>query len=116
MVEESKTSGTMLQDFNSTFLTLISKEHEANKEYKYKPISLCNVIYKIFSKVVSNHLNPIMNLVISPEKGRFAEGGQILDDIILSHESIHSLKRNKFLMALSISMSLFILDGIKVQT
>jgi len=106
VVEESITSGTILQDFNSTFLTLIPKEKQENEENKYSPISLGNVMYKIISKVVSNHLNPIMNSIISPQQGGFIEGRKIINDIILAHESIHYLKMKKNLgMLIKLDMS-----------
>jgi hypothetical protein len=59
---------------------------------KFHPISLCNVIYKIITKVIANRLKPILHSIISPEQGGFVEGRQILDGIIVAHETIHSLK------------------------
>ena len=62
---------------------------------KFHPISLCNVILKITTKVMANRLNPLLPGLISPEEMRFVEGRQILDGIILTHEMIHSLKQTK---------------------
>ena len=56
---------------------------------------MCNVIYKIISKVIANHLKPILPIIISLEQVGFVEGRQILDGIILVHETIHSLKATK---------------------
>ena len=53
---------------------------------------MCKVIYKIISKTIANRLHPLLPLIISPEKAGFVEGRQILDDIILIHETIHSVK------------------------
>jgi len=53
----------------------------------------------------ANWLNPIMNKIVSPEQGGFVEGLYILDDIILTHESIHSLKmRNNSGMLINLNM------------
>lgn len=37
----------------------------------------------------------LLPLLISPEKSGYVEGHQIRDGIILTHETIHSLKKNK---------------------
>jgi hypothetical protein len=81
-----------LQAFNATFLALIPKEKEVNFEDNFRPISLCNEIYKIITKILANILNPILQEIISPKQGGFVEGRQILSGILVSHEAIHSLK------------------------
>eukprot|EP00253_Pinus_taeda_P011126 PITA_11126 len=85
----------LLPSLNSTFIALIPKEQESNTLEKFRPIALCNVIYKVISKVIANRLKPLLPLLISPEKSGYVKGRQILDGIILSHEIIHSLKHSK---------------------
>ena len=53
VVEDSRRSGTILKSINSTFLALIPKVEEAKTPDKFIPIALCNVIYKIISKVIA---------------------------------------------------------------
>ena len=74
---------------------LIPKEHGIDLPIKFRPISLCNVVLKIITKVMANRLKPLMSGLISPEKSGFVEGRQILDGIILTQEMIHSLKKTK---------------------
>ena len=70
------------------------------------PIALCNVIYKIISKVIANRLWPLLPFLISPEQAEFVVGRQILDGIILVHETIHSVKIGKILgMLLKLDLS-----------
>ena len=95
LVEDSRKFESVLRALNSTFLTLIPKESGTEDPGKLRCISLCNVIYKIISKVIANCLKPLLHIIISPEQVGFVEGRKILDGIILVHETIHSLKATK---------------------
>jgi hypothetical protein len=106
IVEESHNRQWVLPALNATFLTLIPKEENVVIPSKYRPIALCNVIYKIITKVIANRLKPLLPFLISPEKTGYVEGRKILDGIILSHEVIHSLKSTKTLgMLLKLDLS-----------
>jgi hypothetical protein len=74
---------------------LIPNIKGANSADKFRPISLCNVIYKIVSKLIASRLKPILPIIISQEQGGFVEGRKILDGIVVAHETIHSLKVSK---------------------
>jgi hypothetical protein len=70
------------------------------------PISLCNVIYKIISKVIPSDSSPFLPSLVSPEQCGYVEGHQILDSILLAHEVAHSLKTTKTLgMLIKLDMS-----------
>jgi len=64
-------------------------------ENKFLPISLCNVIYKIISKLIATRIKPVLSLIISQERGGFMERRKILDGIIVSHKDMHSLNVSK---------------------
>ena len=83
----------VLKAFNATFLTLIPKEERVGKPCKIRPVALCNVIYKIISKVMVNHLKPLLPNLISPEQSGFVEVD--LGGVILVHKVIHSLKSTR---------------------
>jgi hypothetical protein len=50
------------------------------------------VIYKIISKVISLRLKPILPFIISKDQSGYVGGTKIMDNVILVHEIIHSLK------------------------
>lgn len=95
VVEKSRVSRWMLPSLNATFITLIPKEENNQTLDKFRPIVLCNVLYKIISKVIVTHLKSLLPLLISPEQSGYVEGRQITNGIILTHEIIHSLNQTK---------------------
>jgi hypothetical protein len=94
-VEESRASGLVLPALNATFLTLIPKEERVTNPKQFRPIALCNVIYKVITKVIATRLKPILPFLISKEQSGYVEGRQIMDSVILAHEIIHSLKTSR---------------------
>jgi hypothetical protein len=91
ILEDSRATGQILQALNATFITLIPKEGHAHHPKQFRPIALCNVIYKLLTKVIARRLKFILPTIISPEQSSYVEGRQILDNVILAHEVIHSL-------------------------
>jgi hypothetical protein len=75
---------------NSSFLALLPKEHGASSLNRFRPISLCNISYKILSKIIANRLNPLLSSLILPNQGGFVAGRQIWDNFILVQEAIHA--------------------------
>lgn len=57
-----------------------------------RPISLCNFLYKIISKIITARLKPLMNSIIGHEHSAFTKGRLIFDNILLNHEIMHSFK------------------------
>ena len=91
---------------NSTFLALIPKEHNPTSIKKFRPISLCNASYKIFSKVLSLRLKKIIPSLISPNQGGFLSGRHINDNILLVQEAIHSsTRRGESRMAIKLDLA-----------
>eukprot|EP00253_Pinus_taeda_P012274 PITA_12274 len=59
---------------NSAFLTLIPKEKGANSFNRLCPISLCNIGYKVITKVIANKLKKILPKIIPENQGGFIHG------------------------------------------
>ena len=54
-------NGWLLKDFNKTFISLIPKNKGAHNFNHFRPISLCNVSYKVISKIIVNRLRPLLD-------------------------------------------------------
>ena len=57
--------GCSLERFNKTLVVLIPKVRSQERMAEFRPISLCNVIYKIVAKALANHLQHVLDEVIS---------------------------------------------------
>lgn len=95
LIEHSISTHGVLPGFNATFLALIPKEENSQHPKSFRPIALCNVIYKLITKIIGNRLKPLLPSLISREHMGYVEDHQILDNVILTHELIHSLKIKK---------------------
>jgi hypothetical protein len=59
-------SGHMDEEINTTHIVLVPKKPNPTSMTEYRPISFCNVLYKITSKVLANHLKVVLPYIISP--------------------------------------------------
>lgn len=59
--------GDMPELMNITLLVLIQKVVNPQELSQYRPISLCNVLYKLCSKVMANRLRLILGVIVSEE-------------------------------------------------
>jgi len=95
MVEDTRSCGKVIGFVNSTFLTLIPKVNNPSTFGDYRPIALCNLCYKLITKVITNRIKPILPQTLSGEQLGFLKGRQILDSISTAQECLHSVKKKK---------------------
>lgn len=80
---------------NETFLVLVPKNELPISMKQIRPISLCNTLYKIISKILVNRIRPILKDLINPTQASFILGRQISDNIIIAHENMNKYRRSK---------------------
>jgi hypothetical protein len=102
-------TGMMLDALNLTHIVLIPKVKNPLSVMKFRPISLCNVIYKLVSKVLANRLKKILPQIISPTQSAFLLGRLISDNILATYETLHTMhtgmKGKKGFMTVKLDMS-----------
>ncbi|XP_077228445.1 uncharacterized protein LOC143861405 [Tasmannia lanceolata] len=99
-------SGKLLPEVNTTFIALIPKSPDASSHEKFRPISLCNFLYKTITKLLANRLKPLMDRIISPTQSAFVKGRLIQDNILLSHDLCHNFHKKSNLKAMCVKMDL----------
>ena len=77
VVDHSRLSGRIPTCFNSTFIALIPKVDTPKNLHDFRPISLCNCIYKVITKVIARRLKDILSEHISAKQFGFLNGRQI---------------------------------------
>lgn len=109
VVLSSLNLGSWLKSINHTFIILIPKVQNPEQVTDFRPISLCNVIYKIVSKIIANRLKPLLNSIISKAQSAFTADRLITDNILIAFESLHHMKNTCTgkigFMALKLDMS-----------
>lgn len=56
-------------------------------------ISLCNVLLRILSKVMTNRLKPCLGSIISEKQSAFIEGRLLTDNALIAFEINHFMRR-----------------------
>eukprot|EP00253_Pinus_taeda_P035638 PITA_35638 len=95
VIEDSRISGRIEASITSTFIVLIPKANNPSSFYEYHPISLCNCIYKIIAKIISNQMRPILSKHISLEQFAFLQDRQIYEVVGTAQKVLHTLHTRK---------------------
>lgn len=82
LVARAFETGDFDGEINNTLLVLILKVEKPVGIKQFRPISLCNVIYKTLSKVLVSQMKPFMEKIIRSLQASFVPGRQAADNII----------------------------------
>lgn len=98
VVEEIKkcfVTKKILEFLNKTNVALIPKIHGPETIGNYRPISLCNTVYKMITKIIVARLRPMLDKLVSPVQSAFVPGRKGVDNAIIVQEIIHSISKKK---------------------
>lgn len=84
--------GCMYHAINYTFIYLIPKVDSPLYFNDFRHISLCNCLYKIISKIIAHHLNPILSFQISFQQFSFLQNRQMHESFGMPQEVLQSIK------------------------
>lgn len=59
-------SSKLLKEINHTYIALIRKVDSPNNSNDFRPICLCNIIYKIIAKILANRMKKVTPKLIHP--------------------------------------------------
>ena len=79
-------------DLNATNIVLAPKGDNLESMRDLRPISLCNVLYKIVPKVLANRLRPLINKWISQEQAAFVHSRSIMANALTTFEVLHHMR------------------------
>uniref|UniRef100_A0A803PR19 Reverse transcriptase domain-containing protein n=1 Tax=Cannabis sativa TaxID=3483 RepID=A0A803PR19_CANSA len=94
-VKEFFATCSLPHGINRTNIVLIPKKKQPCTMSDLRPISLCNVLYKVISKVLANRLKIVLHTIISEQQSAFILGRLISDNIMIAFEVMHYLKRKR---------------------
>jgi hypothetical protein len=76
-------------------IVLIPKVKNPERIKDLWPISLCNLVFKIVSKVIACRLKEVLDDIISQSQSAFVTGRLINNNILLAYETTHFMHLRK---------------------
>nr|KYP70239.1 Putative ribonuclease H protein At1g65750 family [Cajanus cajan] len=92
MIRDIVAQPEKVAEINETFITLVPKMENITQLKHMRPIGLCNVSYKIITKLLARRINNIMGKLVHPNQCSFVLGRNSKDNIIIAQEVIHSMR------------------------
>uniref|UniRef100_A0A803L7J8 Reverse transcriptase domain-containing protein n=1 Tax=Chenopodium quinoa TaxID=63459 RepID=A0A803L7J8_CHEQI len=82
----------MLKESNMTYITLIPKSKHPKKVDEFRPISICNSLYKVIPLCMVNRLKSSLPDLISEFQNAFVPGRLMVDNCYVAHEILSRVK------------------------
>jgi len=83
------------EGLNNTFIALIPKIDNPQHISEFRPIGLCNVVYKIITKATVQRFKHASPELISPCQVSFVPGRLIGDNVVIMQEMLHTLHKKR---------------------
>ncbi|KAL9678347.1 hypothetical protein QQ045_016191 [Rhodiola kirilowii] len=80
---------------NSAYIALIPKSETVAEPGDYRPISCCNVVYKVLSSLLAERLKLILPSIIDPAQGAFIQGRSIVGNVCLAQQLVSGYGRKQ---------------------
>jgi len=94
-IQEFFVSGKLLKQLNHSVIALIPKAAHASSVSDFRPISCCNVIYKVISKIIASRLAMTLDSIIDQAQSAFVQGRSMADNIHLAQEILRGYNRKR---------------------
>ncbi|XP_028556870.1 uncharacterized protein LOC114581249 [Dendrobium catenatum] len=94
-IKEFFENAVMDPKWKETIVVLIPKINNPLSPSNYRPISLCNSVYKLVAKILMNRMAPYISKLISYEQVAFIKGRSLNDHVLIAQEVIHKLRNSK---------------------
>ena len=88
-------TGKLPENTNDALVVLIPKVTKPEYITQFRPISLCNVLFKTITKAMVGRLKSIMPKLIGPAQSSFIPGRLSADNIVVVQEAVHSMKKKQ---------------------
>ncbi|KAK4397728.1 hypothetical protein Sango_1248300 [Sesamum angolense] len=99
-------SGRMLRQLNHTIIALVPKSGHSPSVADYRPISCCNVIYKVITKIIADRLSPVLEHLTDSSQAAFVRSRNITDNIFLAQEMVRQYSRKRISPRCTINVDL----------
>src|ERR1044072_9743703 len=80
------------EGINQSLIVLIPKIKKPMHASHFRPISLCNVIFKVITKTIANRLKLVLSDVISEAHRTFVPGRLITDNSLISFKCLYYIQ------------------------
>lgn len=82
----------MEPNMNETLICFIPKFQNAISIKNFRPIELCNISYKLVTKIIVNRIKPIFPSIIGPCQASFLSNRRASDNVIIVFRKIRVKK------------------------